>query len=415
MSKNRTDGEGSVYQLHTDACPPAEKVLGEDGKKRLVRPKHTCKGKWQAALVLGYKNGKAIRKKRTAATKSGAGQALRELREQLAADELPVGKSVTVEQWMNYWFKKIAPRRCGDLTIAGYSTKVNHYIIPLLGHHRLDRLTPEHIEDAWDRLADTGNPVIDDPQPLSSSTIHQTHRILARALKVAIQRKKLKVNPAGTDSMDAPSKVETEIVPIPRTEIDKILAAAEGTYNEARWSVALGIGLRPGEALGLPWSDVDLDAGVIRVRQTLKRVTGKGLIFGTPKSAAGKRDIALPPELLKRLKAHKKSQTATRLRAGSAWVESGLVFTMEDGRPIDPSVDSRRWRALLVSAGVPHHRLYDARHSAATILLAEGVGLRTAMDILGHSQQSMTLRYQHAVDELKIDAAKRIDSALWGS
>jgi len=387
--KQRSDGDGSIYY---DAA----------------------RNKWVGAFVLGYRNGKPIRKKVSANTKSGAATKLRDLREQVNADELPVGKSLTVEQWMNYWFKQIAPRRCGDLTIAGYSTKVNHYIIPLLGHHRLDRLTPEHIEDAWDRLADTGNPVIDDPQPLASSTIHQTHRILARALKVAIQRKKLKVNPAGADSMDAPPKVEKEIEPIPRAEIDKILKAAEGTMNEARWSVALGIGLRPGEALGLPWTLLDLDNGVLRVRQTLKRVKGKGLIYGTPKSEAGRRDIVIPPPLLERLRAHKKAQNEMRLKAGSAWVDSGLVFTLEDGRPIDPSVDSRRWRALLKKAGVPHRRLYDARHSAATILLATGVGLRTAMDILGHSQSTMTLRYQHAVDELKVDAAERIGAALWG-
>ncbi len=422
MAKTRTDGDGSVYQLHTDACPAAVQVTGDDGKKRWERPKHPCKGKWQAVIVLGYRDGKPLRKKKTASTKSGAGAALRELQSQRDADELPAGKSLSVEQWMTYWFTKIAPRRCGDLTIAGYSTKVNHYIIPLLGHHKLDRLTPEHIEDAWDRLADTGNPVIDDPQPLSSSTIHQTHRILARALKVAVQRKRLRTNPAGSDSMDAPAKIEKEIVPIPRGDVDQLLAAAEGEVNEARWSCALGVGLRPGEALGLPWYDdrnptiggLDLDTGILRVRQTLKRVTGKGLIFGTPKSAAGNRDIVLPGELLERFRAHKKAQTEMRLKAGSAWVDSGLVFTMDDGRPIDPSVDSRRWRALELKAGVPHHRLYDARHSAATILLATGVGLRTAMDILGHSQQSMTLRYQHAVDELKVDAAAKIDAALWG-
>lgn len=389
MTKKRSDGEGSVYYDRSRA-------------------------KWVGAIVLGYRDGKPIRKKVSANTKSGASVKLLELRDRHQADELPEGKALTVEQWMRYWFTKIAPRRCGDLTLAGYSTKVNHYIIPLLGRHRLDRLTPEHIEDAWDRLADTGNPVIDDPQPLSPNTIHQTHRILARALKVAVQRKRLKANPAGGDFMDAPPLVEEEIEPISAADIEKILAAADTDPYGARWYVALSLGLRPGEALGLRWSDVDLDGGDIHIRQTLKRVKGKGLTFGTPKSAAGRRDQSIPAKTLEPLRAHKKRQAQDRLQAGSVWRDTGLVFTMEDGRPIDPSVDSRRWRALLESVGVPHQRLYNARHSAATTLLAQGVGLRAAMDFLGHSQSSMTVRYQHAVDEIKRDTAERMNRGLPG-
>lgn len=400
MTKQRSDGEGSVYCRHKPGCP-------DKGKD-----KPRCGCPWQGALVLGYRDGKPIRRKVSANTKSGASAKIRDLREKLLGDELPTGRTITVEDWMTYWFRRIAPRNCKPLTLAGYNAKVNQYIIPLLGHHRLDRLTPEHIEDAWDVLRAEGNPTRPEPEPLSANTIHQTHRILARALKVAVQRKKARHNPAGASMMDAPPRVDQPIKPMTKVEVDHVLDTCAGTWNAARWRVALALGLRQGEALGLRWDDVDLDNGVLRVRQTLMRVTGQGIVFGTPKSANSVRDMSIPATLLAELKAHRKEQTAARLAAGSHWTDSALVFTLEDGRPLDPSVDAGRWRALLVKAGVPHYRLHDARHSAGTIMVSQGVDLRVAMKILGHSQLSVTMRYQHVVDEMMIDAAGRIDEAF---
>jgi integrase len=215
--------------------------------------------------------------------------------------------------------------------------------------------------------------------------------------------------------MDAPPRVEKEIEPIPAADVAKILAAAEGTPYGARWSVALALGLRPGEALGLRWDDVDLDEGLLHVRQQLQRVKGRGLVATAPKSEAGKRSMFLPPTLLAALKAHRKAQNEARLMAGDHWTDTGLVFTLADGRGIDAVLDRRRWHALLETAGVTPRRLYDARHSAATILLAQGVELRTAMALLGHSQISVTMRYQHAVDEIKAAAATAIEAGVWGS
>lgn len=400
--KRRSDGEGSLYQRHEKTC------TRRDGK---------CKCGWVGALVLGYRDAKPVRRKVSAPTRSGAATRLQELREQHRNEQLPAaGRPVTVEHWMRHWLTQIAPRKVGDLTIANsYTTKVEQYIIPLLGHHRIDRLTPELIEGAWDHLRTVGNPVSAAPRPLSDSTVLQTHRILARALKVAVQRKRLRVNPADSNAMDAPSAAEKEMSVLAVDQVQAILATCAGSRLEARWSVALSLGLRQGEALGLRWEDVDLESGVLRVRQALKRVKGKGITFGPPKSARGRRDIALPAELLSQLKAHRRTQTADRLAAGELWRDTGLVFTREDGGPIEPSADAKAWRALLVQAGVPHVRLHDARHSAATLLLLQGVDTRVVMDILGHSQISVTMKYQHAVDQLKRDAAERVGAALWPS
>ncbi len=404
MTKHRSDGEGSVYCRHKPDCPER----GHD------KPK--CKCPWQGAIVTGYRDGKAIRRKVSAPTKAGCALKVRELRERLLGDELPTdSKALTLEQWMTYWFKRIAPRNTKPLTIAGYNAKVNQYIIPLLGHHKLDKLTPEHIEDAWDVLRESGNPTVADPVPLSANTIHQTHRILAHALKVAVHRKRLRTNPAGAESMKAPPRHEAEIVPMTEAEVDQLLDTCRGQWNAARWSVALAVGLRQGEALGLRWADVDLDEGVIHVRQTLMRLTGRGIVFGTPKSSKSRRSIAIPASLLDALKAHRKAVNTQRLALGNHWTDSGLVFTLEDGRPLDPSVDAGRWRRLLQEAGIKHYRLHDARHSAGTMMVREGVDIRVAMQILGHSQLSVTMRYQHVVDAAMQDAAQKLDrGSRWG-
>lgn len=407
-AKKRSDGDGSIYQRHDRGCPPLV-----DG----VRPAHDCKGLYVGALVIDWRDGKPIRKKVSAKTRAGVAVKLRELNEKRAADELPEGKAITVGQWMTHWVTKIVPRTGAEpSTLATYGRIVEQYVNPILGHRRLDRPTPEHIDEAWDQLLDDGNPALPEArrQPLSPNTVHLSHAVLSRALKVAVQRRRLKVNPAGTGSMDAPPRQEKEVEPIPATDVEKILATAAGTPYAARWSVGLALGLRPGEVLGLRWSDVDLEEGVLHVRQQLQRVKGKGLVEKAPKSEAGKRSMYLPPTLLAAIKAHRKAQNELRLRAGDYWTDTGLVFTLDNGKGIDAVLDRRRWRTLLEEAGVRHRRLYDARHSAATLLLAQGVAPRTAMALLGHSQIGVTMRYMHAVDEIKADAAAKIEAGMWG-
>jgi integrase len=194
-----------------------------------------------------------------------------------------------------------------------------------------------------------------------------------------------------------------------------VLEAADGRRNAARWSVTLALGLRQGKALGLPRDAVDLDLETLTVRQALQRQPGNGLVLVQPKSRVGRRTIALPGPLREGLRADRTGQLAERMAAGSLWRDNGLVFCQVDGRPIDPRSDHRAWRALLVDANVRQARLHDARHTAATLLMQQGVPARVAMEILGHSQISLMLgTYSHVVPEVAQDAARRRGEALWG-
>jgi integrase len=316
---------------------------------------------------------------------------------------LASGRAPTVAGWLMHWHETIAVTRLRPKTFENYGSNIRNHLVPHLGHHRLDRLQPEHVEAAWRALAFEG---------LSPATVLVNHRILSRALKVAMQRGRVARNVVTL--VDAPTVVRPEVVPLSTDDVRALLATAAEAPNGARWSVALALGLRQGEALGLLWEDVDLDAGTLTVRRALQRVKGKGLVLVEPKSFAGRRALALPPPLLEALRRHRAWQLQQRMAAADVWQDGGYVFAQADGKPIGARTDWEAWKRLLKTAGVRDARLHDARHTAATLLLQQGVAPRVAMQLLGHSQIAMTMHYTHVVPELARDAADRMGQALWG-
>ncbi|MBR7828149.1 hypothetical protein KDK95_17665 [Actinospica sp. MGRD01-02] len=163
----------------------------------------------------------------------------------------------TVAQWMRTWLETIAPRTAQQSTVDEiYRPKVERWIIPALGRHRLDRLLPQHLDEFYTSCARAG---------LSSKSVLLLHQIISRALKMALSRGQVQRNVAGL--VDAPTHRDAEIEPLSRAQARALLDSAASLRNGARWSVALALGLRQAEALGMRWGCVDLDAGTVRVFQ----------------------------------------------------------------------------------------------------------------------------------------------------
>ena len=360
-------------------------------------------GKWRGYVDLGYGGGRRRRKYVRGITRRDVAAQLRVAATARDAGALVHGRDQTLAEWMAFWLDSIVAARVRPSTLHTYRGYVRKRIVPALGHHRLGKLEPEHLEQFYrDSLA----------EGLAPATVLQMHRILSRALKVALRRGRVARNVATL--VDAPSVHRAEVQPLTAADARRILATATGTRNAARWSVALALGLRQGEALGLSWEDVDLEAGTLTVRKALQRQSGGGLVLVRPKSAAGRRTMVLPAPLATALRRQRSAQISERLAAGSRWVDTDLIFTTPHGSPVDPRNDYRAWRSLLEQAGVRPARLHDARHTAATLLLAQGVPARVAMQILGHSQITLTLgTYSHVVPELAHDAARRMAHVLW--
>jgi integrase len=277
--------------------------------------------------------------------------------------------------------------------------------------------------------------------------------------------------------IDAPSVAPHEIEPLTREEARCILNVAASRRNGARWSVALALGIRQGEALGLRWAYVDLESGVIRAWFQIQRVewqhgcddphacserwhrrlckpkckqhrhlaacdpgctrkghvcykrpcpsdctghaakcpnrVGGGVVFRQRKGK-GKLTLQCPPALLELLKEHRKKQAVDRLRAGSSWTDHDLVFATRRGSPIERTEDWRSWKAILRQAQVRDARVHDARHTAATLLIEQGVHIRVVQEVLGHTRVTTTERYTHVATLQMKDASERIGEALWG-
>ncbi|MFC9466042.1 tyrosine-type recombinase/integrase [Streptomyces coelicoflavus] len=385
-------------------------------------------GRWHGYVTVGVKDDGSPdrrhvgRKTRTAVTK-----AVRDLEKQRDSTGVrKVGQTWTIETWLTHWVENIAAPNVGENTIDGYRVAVYHHLIPGLGAHRLEKLEPEHLERLYRKMQTNGS---------AAGTAHQVHRTVKTALNEAVRRRHLTINPASVAK--APKVEEEEIEPYTLEEVQRLLAEATKVRNTARWVIALALGLRQGEVLGLQWEDVDFEAGVILVRRGRLRPRyqhGCGDKCGRKpgycpqkinvrretkdtKTRAGKRPIGVPDELLGLLRQHKEKQDRERAVARDLWVEKGYVFTSPTGEPLNPNTDYHRWKDLLKVAGVRDGRLHDARHTAATVLLILGVPEAVVDRIMGWEpgkSARMRRRYQHLTGQVLQQTAAKIGGLLWG-
>jgi integrase len=238
--------------------------------------------------------------------------------------------------------------------------------------------------------------------------------VLRAALNQARRWNLLSRNAA--ELVDPPKCKRFKIEPLSPEQARVLLKAAKGNKHEALYAVALACGLRQGEVLGLHWQDVDLEKGCVVVSQALQRQRGAGLVFTETKTDRSRRAIALPSPLVAALKEHRVRQLEERLAAGSHWRDMGLVFSSSVGTPLEPRNLFRNFKALLKKARLPDVRFHDLRHSAASLMLAQGVPLRVVMEVLGHSSISLTANtYSHVMPSLVQDATEKVATVLFGA
>ena len=359
-------------------------------------------GRWMARVDLGWQDGKRRRKTLYGRTKREVQNKLRETLHRTDKGLPPVPEQETVGAFLRRWLVtvrgKLRPR-----THKSYEQIVRIHLEPGLGRVRLAKLTPLDVSTWLESRRAAG---------VGGRTIHYARAVLRAALNQALRWGLVSRNVASLT--DPPRYRAREIAPLTPEQAKQFLAAVAGHRLEALFAVAVGVGLRLGEALGLPWDAVNLDAGKLSVRQTLER-GGKHPRFGEPKSTRSRRTIRLPRIVIAALRKHRARQLQERLIAGERWNDFGLVFTTEAGVPLDGCNINRTFKAILRRTGLPAVRYHDLRHTAATLLLAQGVDLRTIMETLGHSQISLTADlYAHVVPALKDQAAAKMDEILDG-
>lgn len=360
-------------------------------------------GRWVASVTLGYDGGKRKRKSFYGDTRrevqAELTKALRDLQQGLPlADERQ-----TLGAYLDRWLDEVAKPKIRAKTYHSYAQLIRLHLKPELGHVVLAKLSPQDVQEFLNRKLESG---------LSARTVQYLHALLRASLNRALKWGLVARNVAAL--VDPPRVESGEVTPLAPDQARQLLDALQSERLQALFAVPLAVGLRPGEALGLRWKDVNFTTGTLSVTRALQRIEGK-LQLVELKTRRSRRTIALPDVALAALQAHQARQLDERMQAGERWQDMGLVFTTQHGTPLEPRNVVRTFKRILKNAGLPDQRFYDLRHTCASLLLAQGVHPRVVMEILGHSQIGLTMNtYSHVTPQLQQDAAKRIDDLLFG-
>ncbi len=379
-------------------------------------------GRWVAIVDYGYRNGKRHRKSIYGATRKEVSD---ELKRTLRGQQLgipPESGRLTVGEWLFRWLETHKPPTTKPKTYAAYEYHTRMHLIPAFGKRPLVKLQPQEVREFMQNKVEAG---------LAPKSIRHFRATLRAALNVAVHDGLIARNVA---ALAKPPNIEKRSLRVfNETEAAQFLALVEGHRLAALFKVALALGLREGEILGLRWQDIDLETGTLQVNQCLQRVKKPGekksrLELISPKTEGSRRRIELPEVAVSALRGHLALQKQERRKAGSRWRESGMVFTTGIGTMLDqrnmlrafygimntpdPTDDSNpdpeKKRKLL-----PRLRFHDLRHSAATLLLAQGVHARYIMDLLGHSSISLTMNtYGHVLQEMRRETARQTDEVF---
>jgi integrase len=308
----------------------------------------------------------------------------------------------TVGHFLEWWLSACLAPRVRRRTLESCRALVRLHIAPEIGTIPLARLSPQDVQELLNRKLHAG---------LSPRSVQYIRAVLRSALARAVKWDLVPRNVC--DSVSPPRVPRTPVEPLTSEEARRFLDAVRGDRNEALYSVAMALGLRKGEGLGLRWSDIDLEGRTLRVERALRRVRREGLQCVEPKSDRSRRTLPLPEFVVGVLQAHRKRQPEVRILAGSRWQQSGYVFTTDIGTPLDKTRVSRVFRQLLRAAGLPRRRFHDLRHTAALLMLASGIHPRVVMEVPGHSQFSIAVdTYSHVMLPAVREAAEKLDRLL---
>ena len=379
-NRSGSNGEGSLYQRASDE-------------------------RWIGAVTLGYDQvGRMRRKTVSGKTRAEAARKLRKLQHDIDCGLPPPDDRITVNDLFERWLTQVILHRVAPATVGNYSSLARTHIEPELGRRRLSRLKAEDVQRFLHAKAEDG---------LSVRTIRHLRGLLVQALDYAVRQGYVVRNVASLS--DGPRQQPSgDGRTLTVDQAKSLLKTVQGDRLEALYVLMLATGMRPGEAFGLPWSNVDLDSAEVTIRQSLVRQPGGNVIGEGKTGRKGWRTVRVPPPVVAALRSHQKAQRKERKAAGDAWVETGLVFCTPLGTPLDPDNHRRNFATLTQKAGLGHWHPHELRHSATSIMLAQGVPIEVVSKVLGHTSIRITAdAYGHMLDQQHETVAAAIGSALW--
>ena len=311
-----------------------------------------------------------------------------------------------LEQWLkDYVWPNLAPR-----TAEGYESIVRRHLIPQLGNIILTQLKPSHLQSFYSESLSKGR-CDGRGMTLSPQTVRHHHTALHKALETAVEWGLLSRNVA--DAVKPPHVEHSDMQVWGENDVTQFLEAARSTPYYALFYTALFTGMRRSELLALRWRDIDFILGQIYVSRSLHQLKDRSFVFRSPKTAKGRRTVALPPSAVLVLNEHQNEQKLERVLLGMSLTDDALVFSGIEGNPSRPNSITRAWTSLVSHAGLKAIRLHDARHTHASLMLKQGIHPKIVQERLGHATIAVTLdTYSHVTPGLQEAAAERFDEFI---
>ncbi|MCL2003256.1 MAG: site-specific integrase [Oscillospiraceae bacterium] len=370
------------------------------------RPDGTWEGRYSTGTNPG--TGKPIRKSVYAETQREAVKKLDAIKTGIADGTFTEPSKLTVSQWLDIWTAEylggVKPR-----TVGTYSMVCRLYLKPGLGAVRLSALSAHMIQTMYNGLhkGTSGKP------GLSAKTVKNIHGVLHKALQQTVKLGYLRFNPA--DAIELPRAVKAQIQPLCDEKIVEFIKTIQGHKWEVVFRVTLFCGLRQGEVLGLTWGCIDFERGTILIDRQLQRnhTDNKGKYeFISPKNDKSRR-ISPAPSVMAALREQRRRQAEEQIKAGSAWEDTGLVFTNPLGQNLSVQSVYKEFKRLVAQIGVPETRFHDLRHTYAVTALQSGDDIKTVQETLGHHTASFTLDvYGHVSERMKQNSAARMEAFI---
>ena len=383
--------------MSDEATKRAKRGHGEGSYRQMPN------GTWQGRVTLPDGRQRSVYAKTERQARDKAKEAIKQAEAgvKLPTRDDPKGRQ-TVAEFLARWLRDDIKPHKAPRTHEFYERIVRVHIAPAIGEHRLDKLTPQHVAAMLAAKGETAAPRM----------VHHIRTVLRTALNQAVR---YELVPRNVAALTTPPRVpRAEPVFLDHDGARARLNAARGNRFEAAFQLGLKVGLREGEILGLKWDDLDLDARRLTVRRTVQRAAGR-LIEKEPKTEKSRRTVKLPPSVAATLRARRDQQAFERQAAGEFWNEAGFVFATKTGGPIDPRNFIRAWHDLHTGAGLDRVKFHATRHTAASLLHAEGLSLKVIQEVLGHSMLSTTADiYGHVFQEAFDEAADAMERALGG-
>lgn len=308
---------------------------------------------------------------------------------------------LTLEKFLMDWLETEHQHNIAHTTYKRYRSLSIHHIIPAIGKLKLSAVSARDIAGLLTKMRNSGQ---------GTRSQQQARALLSVALREAENLDYLALNPVR--KVRNPQGKEKSRCPLTLDEVKRLLKTFEGTFLCARLHIALICGLRQGEALGLCWGDVDFTKGTISVSRQIQVINGKQE-FTSLKTSRSKRTVVLTHESIRALEKQYEIVQQLKSSAESNWNDWDLVFPKQNGMPRSAMTDYDEWQKALKLCGISPKRLHDARHTAATMMYSQGIGIETISRALGHSTSAITSRlYVHSIEEPLRDAAEKLNYLL---